>query len=421
VPVLANIKSKDTIYRRVMSILYAALPKYYKALVKTNPQVLQLATELFFVFYSVYPRLADEPEVEGLWVAVHSAFKELWAEMMVVRDRYKTMLHFPKSFALALQFLKAFLLMTQNMPIQGMNRETLKEYIVRVMRSMVIPQAGDITEEAEEEKEKEGKRMVQAEGGDEVGKGEYVTWNWGYSFIPSKEALRELMYGIIDAFLKYEGQLGVKYPTAVLTGVTVGKELENAKPIELLSWDVFTAKYASSSLNLREYGEKELKAVVAMDFSSSTTVDMVTSDLRLIAMGILGAVSELKGQVAVVAFKDSPITVPLKEAVKFIGTAAADGGTDISSALRLSDELADPMGEDSKIVLVSDCKDFIRYIPRHKAVAAVVLSDPNQPDHWARECVNFFKKDNAIVLIPKGEVFRKPKEIGERIGELLAD
>jgi hypothetical protein len=81
VPVLANIKSKDTIYRRVMSILYAALPKYYKALVKTNPQVLQLATELFFVFYSVYPRLADESEVEGLWVVVRSAFKELWAEM----------------------------------------------------------------------------------------------------------------------------------------------------------------------------------------------------------------------------------------------------------------------------------------------------------------------------------------------------
>jgi uncharacterized protein with von Willebrand factor type A (vWA) domain len=420
VPVLANIKSKDTIYRRVMSILYAALPKYYKAMIKTNPQVLQLATELFFVFYSVHPRLTDESEAEEPWVAVHSAFKELWTEMMVVRDRYKTMLHFPKSFALALQFLKAFLLMTQGAPIQGMNRETLKEYIVRVMRSMVIPQAGDITKEAEEEQEK-GKRMVQSEGGDEVGKGEYVTWNWGYNFIPSKEALRELMHGIIDAFLKYEGQLGIKYPTAVLTGVTVGKELENAKPIELLSWDMFTAKYASSSLNLREYGEKELKAVVAVDFSSSTTVDMVTSDLRFITMGILGAVSELKGQVAVVAFKDKPTTVPLKEAVKFIGTATADGGTDISSALRLSDELADPMGEDAKIVLVSDCKDFIKYIPRHKAVAAVVLTDPNQPDHWARECVNFFKKDNAIILITKDEVFKKPKEIGERIGELLAD
>jgi uncharacterized protein with von Willebrand factor type A (vWA) domain len=207
----------------------------------------------------------------------------------------------------------------------------------------------------------------------------------------------------------------------VLTGVTIGKELENVKPIELLSWDIFTAKYASSSLNLREYGEKELKVVVAMDFSSSTTVDMVTSDLRLIAMGILGAVRELNGQVAVVAFKDKPISVPLREAMKFIGTAAADGGTDITSALRLADELADPMGEDAKIVLVSDCKDIVRYTPRHKAVATVVLTDPSQPDHWARDCVDFFKKGNAIVLIPRGEVFRRPKEVGERIGELLAD
>ncbi|MCG2881146.1 MAG: hypothetical protein L7G96_07490 [Vulcanisaeta sp.] len=419
-PVLANIKSKDTIYRRVMSILYAALPKYYKAMIKMNPQVLQLATELFFVFYSVYPRLVDEAEVEGLWVAVHSAFKELWPEMMVVRDKYGTMLHFPKSFALALHFLKAFLLMTQGSHIQGMNREALKDYIIRVMRTMVIPQASDITKEAEEEKEK-SKRAVQAEGGDEVGKGEHVTWSLGYSFVPSRKALRELVHGIVEAFLTYEGQLGIKHPTAVLTGVTIGKELENVKPIELISWDVFTAKYASSSLNLREYGEKELKVVVAVDFSSSTTVDAVTSDLRLIAMGILGAVRELNGLVALVAFKDKPITVPLREAMKFIGTAAADGGTDITSALRLADEVAEPMGEDAKIVLVSDCKDIVRYNPRHKAVATVVLADPSQPDHWARDCVNFFKKGNAIVLIPKGEVFRNPEEVGERIGELLAD
>jgi len=417
---LANIKSKDTIYRRVMSILYAALPKYYKALVKMNPQVLQLATELFFVFYSVYPRLADETEMEGLWVAVHSAFKELWPEMMVVRDKYKTMLHFPKSFALALHFLKAFLVMTQGSAIQGMNREALKDYIIRIMRTMVIPQADEITRKVEEEKEK-GERIAQAEGGNAVGRSEYVTWSLGYNFIPSREALRELVYGIVDALLKYEGQLGVKYPTAVLTGVTVGKGLENAKPIELLSWDVFVAKYASSSLNLREYGEKELKLVVTVDFSSSTTVDAVTSDLRLIAMGILGAVRELKGQVAVVAFKDKPITVPLKEAMRFIGTAAADGGTDITSALRLADEVADPMGEDAEIVLVSDCKDIVRYSPRHKVVAIVVLTDLSQPDQWARDCVNFFKRNNSLLLIGKGDVFRMPKKIGERIGELLAD
>jgi len=79
------------------------------------------------------------------------------------------------------------------------------------------------------------------------------------------------------------------------------------------------------------------------------------------------------------------------------------------------------MGEDAEIVLVSDCKDIVRYSPRHKAVATIVLTDPSQPDQWARDCVNFFKRNNAITLIPKGEVFKKPREIGERIGELLAN
>jgi hypothetical protein len=408
---LKNIRPRDKAYREVKSLLYYALPRDLQKASREVRGLLDIATDLFFIFYSVAPSLSDESFGDSVVEGARIAFTRLWAKFMELRATYGTVLDFNKSFAIALKFLIE--LLRGSSVTNAYASSTNATNIEYVLTHYVLTEPPSTTYSA-----KQGV-IPGASYGASVSKENTGPFQLGFDAHIPENAVYSMVRGMMDAIYEASGSASTKRLSSVVIGVTRGNNILRAKPAEYADDDLMLIKYANSELAMREYGELELNLVPIVDFSSSTLTSMVTQDIRLIAQSLYTLANMLRTRHIYVFFKDSYIILGPDQAPHFIRHAMAEGGTNIDMAVYAGDRIADKLGEDTRLVLVSDCEDSVRYVPEHRVTSVIIVHDKLNMDGMTRNCVNHYARLGGQVVLVRNEAYKDPYRVGMLIGNAL--
>jgi hypothetical protein len=408
---LKNIRPRDKAYREVKSLLYYALPRDLQKASREVRGLLDVATDLFFIFYSVAPSLSDESFGDSVVEGARIAFTKLWAKFMELRAMYGTVLDFNKSFAIALKFLIE--LLRGSSVTNAYASSTNAMNIEYILTQYVLTEPSSTAYSA-----KQG-----------VGSGaSYSVWaskedtgpfQFGVNIYIPEDVVYSMVRGMMDAIYEAGGSVSTKRLSSVVIGVTRGNNMLRAKPAEYADDDLMLIKYANSELAMREYGELELNLVPIVDFSSSTMTSMVTLDIRLITQSLYTLANMLRTRHIYVFFKDNYIVLGPDQAPHFIKHVMADGGTNIDVAVYAGDRIAENLSEDTRLVLVSDCEDSVRYIPEHRITSVVVVNDKLSMDGMTRNCINHYARLGRQVILTRNEAYKDPYRVGMLIGNAL--
>lgn len=411
---LINIRARDRTYREVRSLLYAILPTDLRRQARANSFLLDIATNLFFIFYSVAPGVVQEPMPLQVYEAVRQVFIKNWDTFMRLRDEYGTVLDFYKSFVIALNLLKQLLQRMSVHPNYDMETNVRN---LDVMLSMVLGNMKEILKEAENIKQ----ALASEQQGSSYG---IVPTRGSSSFAPMwngrlrQDIITNLTRGILDALTIESGRSGSKRVTSVVTGVTLGSDILHAKLSEHADELISLAKYANGQLLMREYGERELSMVVVTDFSSSTTVNVATSEIRHVVAALYNTCEITKSRHKYIFFNDSYVLIEPQEVMKFISFIAANGGTNIDLAMMYADLVARRMGDDTVIVLISDCEDTVKYEPHHEVLS--ILFQPKAYMQYHQGCASHYANYGPQILLRPDDVFTNPYKVGVKIGTALS-
>ncbi len=407
---LRNIKAKDREYARILRLLYYALSRDMRKAVEERGQLLTIATDLFFIFYSVMPSLVEEEIPDSIIEGARLAFKKLWETFMQVKDEEKTTLNFRKSFYAALKFLqelasRQFVYATYQALVNANNIEYLLTTYVLSSLKQAEPNVSE---------------TPRAEGhGSQVSKGDQSPFEYGMNYYIPRDVINEFVRGFLDAIYSSEGGFGTVRRTSIIVGVAKSSDPTKAKLQELVDEDMYYAKMGSGELLAREYGELELSVVAAVDYSSSTFTSMVTNDIRIITYALHEALEMLRSRHEYIFFKDYPLLVERGKVAEFLRYVKADGGTSIDQAVYLADKVASSMAEDTSLLLISDCEDTVTYVPTHHVASIIITSDVLNIDEMTRRCTAHYASLGPQLLLKKNEILRTPRQIGHFIGSML--
>ncbi len=402
---LDNIRSSDAQYVRMMKLLLHALPSEFRWVVLEDLNFLTVATDLFFILYSVSPRLTTEsltsPQLEG----ARTVFANKWDELMKIRETNGTVLNFSKSFLTALSLLT---MLAERYPFaKGYGTDAFMQLVEYLLFNQVLPQLKHL--DSTNQLGHEGAKADKHNSGPFSRDGEFGV---------SRKVTDSIANGFIESIYSPQGSLESRRRSSVISGVSRTNNPVRAKMTEFTDDELFFVKLAFGELKSREYGELELPLVITVDFSSSTDYFMKTLAIRAVALGVREALVKLRSRFMFVFFKDYPTTVRDEDVLDFILKVRAEGGTNINSALKLSDMLASDLGEDAGILLITDCEDMVSYKAGHPVSVAVVTKREafGQTEMYA-ECIDFFKSIGGVTEIEADDVFNEPRTIGRRIGE----
>ena len=389
---LKNIRPRDKAYREVRGLL-------------------DVATNLFFIFYSVAPSLSDESFEDSVVEGARIAFTRLWMKFMELRMMYGTVLDFNKSFAIALKFLIELLRNSSVTNAYASNTNAINiEYI---LTRYVLTEPPSTTYSA---KQGVGPGALYSVWASKENTGPFKL---GADVYIPEDAVYSMVRGMMDAIYEASGSASTKRLSSVVIGVTRGNNILRAKPDEYADDDLMLIKYANSELAMREYGELELNLVLIVDFSSSTLTSMVTQDIRLITQSLYVLANTLRTRHIYVFFKDNYVVLGPDQAPHFIRHAMAEGGTNIDVAVYAGDRIADKLGEDTRLVLVSDCEDSVRYVPEHRIASVIIVNDKLNMDRMTRNCINHYTRLGGQVVLVRNEAYKDPYRVGILIGNAL--
>ena len=408
--ILKNVKLKDKEYVRVSKLLYYALPRDLRRIVTEHEQMLTIATDLFFIFYSVMPNLVEEEIPDSIIEGARRAFKKLWDTIMQVKAEEGTTLNFRKSFLAALKFLqelagKQYVYTTYQALVNANNIEYL-------LTTYVLPYLKQTESNVNEAPRAEGH-------GSQVSKGDQSPFEYGMNYYIPRDTINEFVRGFLDAIYSVEGGFGTVRRTSVIVGLTRSSDPTRAKLQELVDEDMYYAKLGSGELLAREYGELELSVVTAIDYSSSTFTSMVTNDIRIMTYGLYEALEILRSRHEYLFFKDYPLLVESGKVTEFLRYVKADGGTSIDLAVYLADRAASSISEDTVLLLISDCEDTVTYTPTHKVASIIVASDVFNIDEMTRRCITHYATLGPQLLLKKNDILKTPRQIGYQVGTML--
>ncbi len=385
---LINVKNDDFIYQLISQRIEGYLPKDIREVFRNCEQIRIIATDCYFLHYSLYPFLRSKNEDDILEEA-RVFFQDYMRDERYQRIKMLTTLDDEMSLTYSIALAKAVI-----GKVLGMIRmefenpfENLKAYIGWAMRSLGgdVPAILEYATEYAEEFVRNANDVRELIGGKRAGKEEgtfkkvldlaehmlYV------KFMRDIVSLSKRMMSHIPKathILKKKGMFGEE-----LSGYSLTKRIDKALLRELiLPEELFLKKFSSGFLTKEKLSIAEGAYYILIDKSGSMEGDK-TVWARSVAMAIyrMASVKRRKYFLRFFDKKVHPLLNDPHDVVDAILKVRSNGGTDITNALRtaVNDLIERGLSElTNTIVIITDGEDVVEDISKDlkKANASLI-------------------------------------------------